>query len=588
MKMRSEISSCEESILCEIHHVSLDSNLGHEYTALSYVWGKPILDQAIFCDGCVIKVTSHLHEALRTLRSRHVSWIWVDAICIDQSNIAERNTQVPIMGRIFKQTKMTYAYLGKIDEDGEQVAGMTIRLAFLETLLKKRSRRDLQQLKDTDRNEVVLKTALQTYPYASEIERSWFSQWRDYCMAIFELRVYMSREETNQVLQALGLPVTDSPLWRRYADIFGHSPWFERGWVMQEAVLSPDLRLLIGSGTVDLKCISRSSIFCAFSGLAVSRVNLSGQLSLKAGRIRRLRDRQEPRELRQLLRIFRECETTDPRDKIYSLLGLADDLTIAAPKPDYNQSEENVFSSYARYLIQQQHQTSLDILIDAGIARGSTLILGTWVPRWDESQQPPLLRPPIYFDASGSKKSTFSYGSNSSLLVRGVLYDKVGQVEPPDDGSWYTWESRVSNLVQRSPRFSAESYAKALVADFWGHGLEFLSNFSKDSWTFTSLYEHAVAGQDIRQEVQQYMPMSRNVTETHDFVLTRNDNIGWVPRCTEEGDLICLVFGARMPLVIREIEHRKYILIGAAYIEGIMNGEAFEGTNLEEEDIMLL
>lgn len=348
------------------------------------------------------------------------------------------------MGRIFKQTQMTYAYLGKINQEGEQVAGLTIRLAFLDLLLQNRSRRDIQLLRDTDSDDVVLKAALQNHPCASERERTWFCQWRNYCMAIFELREFISQEETDRVLQVLGLPLTHSRLWRWYAELFGHSSWFRRGWVIQEAVLSPCVRFLLGNEIVDLEDVARSFFFSLFSGLDSSvGVELPGTSMHMPGQIMELRYRPGPRELQQLLRTFRLCETSDPRDKIYSLLGLAEDLNIAAPKPDYHQSEENVFCSYARYLIQQQHQSNLDLLVDAGIFRGSTRRCGTWIPRWDKTLQPPLLGPgPNDFRVSGSMKSAFSFRSNTSLVVRGMIYDKVGRLGEvmTDDRSWYTWE----------------------------------------------------------------------------------------------------------------------------------------------------
>ena len=592
IKIHNETSSFDDPINCEIHHVSLDAASGYGYTGLSYVWGEPIFDQTIHCDGCVIKVTSHLHEAIRSLRSRRVSWVWIDAICIDQSNIAERNAQVSIMGRIFKQTKMTFAYLGEMGEDGEQVAGLIIRLAFLNSLLQGRSWGELQLLKDTDSDELVLEAALQNYPYASEHDRTWFSQWRHYCMTIFELRETISREEAGRVLQVLGLPAANSRLWSRSGDLVANSPWFKRGWVMQEAMLSPYIRFLFGGGTVDLEDIAHSSRFSSASGLNYVGIERSGPFGYMPGVLMTFRDKERPRELMQLLRIFRECKTSDPRDKIYSLLGVAEDLDSAAPKPDYHQSEEDVFSSYARYLIQHQHQANLDILIDAGIARGSTRRAGTWVPRWDKSlQYPSISFGPVCHNTSGSTRSAFSFGDPSSLLVRAVIHDQVSDFMAgmSVDESWYTWERKTSDWVQDSPGFSAESYAKALVMDFFGHGMKFYQNKPATEFlSFNDLREHALAGRHLVTEGRLYMQISENFLPTHAFVLTHKGNMGWVPRGTEPGDLICIVFGVRMPLVVRAIEHGKYILIGAAYIEGIMQGEVFEGTNVKGEDITLV
>lgn len=143
-------------------------------------------------------------------------------------------------------------------------------------------------------------------------------------------------------------------------------------------------------------------------------------------------------------------------------------------------------------------------------------------------------------------------------------------------------------MVHHSTEFRLESYAKALVADFVGRGMKYFSDPSTHSWTFTKLYEHVLAPQDLVSEHRANMQISAALSKAHAFVLTHKGNMGWVPRGTKQGDLLCIVFGVHMPLVIREIENGKYILIGAAYIEGIMYGEAFEDTSIEGEDIMLV
>jgi hypothetical protein len=84
------------------------------FTALSYVWGAyaPTPDQ-ILCDGARVAVTSNCHSALRHLRRKlgHFT-IWVDAICINQEDITEKEQQIPLMGDVYSKADSVFIWLG--------------------------------------------------------------------------------------------------------------------------------------------------------------------------------------------------------------------------------------------------------------------------------------------------------------------------------------------------------------------------------------------------------------------------------------------------------------------------------------------
>jgi len=78
---------------CKLRNYSLQqSDRGtHPYEALSYVWGNQNETRPIYLDELEFSVTVNLHAALSHLRDRFIErFIWVDAICIDQSNLKER------------------------------------------------------------------------------------------------------------------------------------------------------------------------------------------------------------------------------------------------------------------------------------------------------------------------------------------------------------------------------------------------------------------------------------------------------------------------------------------------------------------
>ena len=103
-------------IQCSLIHTTLaicKNDIIDHYTALSYVWGDPGASHDILVDGKSFKVTINLFHALGDLRDKvRVRRLWIDAICIDQLNIDERNIQVRIMGTIYGRAQHTVIYLG--------------------------------------------------------------------------------------------------------------------------------------------------------------------------------------------------------------------------------------------------------------------------------------------------------------------------------------------------------------------------------------------------------------------------------------------------------------------------------------------
>lgn len=84
------------------------------YTALSYVWGDFDQNQkyTICCGDSTIEITRNCSDALHALRRQFGKMgIWVDSICIDQSNKTERNHQVQMMGEVYSHAKMVYVWL---------------------------------------------------------------------------------------------------------------------------------------------------------------------------------------------------------------------------------------------------------------------------------------------------------------------------------------------------------------------------------------------------------------------------------------------------------------------------------------------
>jgi len=108
----------EETIQCTLAHKSL-TELPH-YFAVSYTWGAPELAREVEVDGITIPARENLFQLLRHLRQPHSSLVlWIDALCIDQSSIPEKNIQVPLMGQIYSSAKSVFVWLG-LHADGSE------------------------------------------------------------------------------------------------------------------------------------------------------------------------------------------------------------------------------------------------------------------------------------------------------------------------------------------------------------------------------------------------------------------------------------------------------------------------------------
>lgn len=116
-------ASDEETIECRLEDWNLDQASG-KYEALSYAWGEPGNGFAyIQCDHVTMRIWRNLYQALRRLRdkinggkTRQTRLIWVDALCIDQTNMLERQQQILLMKKIFGSASQVLIWLGEHDK----------------------------------------------------------------------------------------------------------------------------------------------------------------------------------------------------------------------------------------------------------------------------------------------------------------------------------------------------------------------------------------------------------------------------------------------------------------------------------------
>ncbi|KAL2074911.1 hypothetical protein VTL71DRAFT_8691 [Oculimacula yallundae] len=362
-------------------------NQSQPYEAISYCWGDAIDTWPIYLENKFLPIRINLFQALRRFRFQSGSrFIWVDAICIDQSNSTERSYQVAMMRAIYQHSQCTLIWLGP------GTPATTGALEFVRGLLRIKS-----HLNDDE--------SIATLSSASDSE-----------LAKYGLN------SSNPQLHAYQLLETN--------------PWFKRVWVIQEVALSLKASVTLGSCTVDWDdyCDARAfSIKINISPSSGSGDSIGDDLGLARSLV--LQQSFVTHRLLPLILRFRHHEATDPRDKIFALYGLFRpspyaDLLI----PNYNIPTALLYWKAARCMLTQDK--SLDIL---GIPRrksSATLLLPSWIPIWTKANgDDPIsipLRPEIIlsevpetldgFCASGSTKYEIRISSDQTLLgVDGVL-----------------------------------------------------------------------------------------------------------------------------------------------------------------------
>jgi hypothetical protein len=115
-------------VRCRVYHVSQDDDLF--YYALSYVWGDEYDTVPVEIEYKapgqsnttiqVVHATRNLESALKHLRKEKESVIlWVDALCINQSDDQEKNHQVRYMGTVFERAVEVLIWLGPAANDSD-------------------------------------------------------------------------------------------------------------------------------------------------------------------------------------------------------------------------------------------------------------------------------------------------------------------------------------------------------------------------------------------------------------------------------------------------------------------------------------
>lgn len=100
---------CDGLIDCELWHTSPNSR----YSTLSYVWGTVENAKTVLVNGRTLKVHKNLWLFLNTARQHFADRnLWIDAMCINQHDLQEKNHQVQLMSKIYSSSQEVLVWLG--------------------------------------------------------------------------------------------------------------------------------------------------------------------------------------------------------------------------------------------------------------------------------------------------------------------------------------------------------------------------------------------------------------------------------------------------------------------------------------------
>lgn len=576
-------------VSCTLSHVSLDN--APAYTALSYNWGDATQRLAILVNGATVMVTTNLEAALRHLRPQDEPFtLWVDALCIDQSDEVEKSEQLEQMRQIYSQALSVIAWLGPAADNSDiaiqwiqQYGGRSfelgigtkqeLRLCYLLETLEATG----QDLVDEKLKGFVEDLKEQLSP--ANLEHA------DLITALLKLfkRAYWSRIWVVQELTSAS----------RVLFICGSR-------TVTEVCLNHALRLLRNFGQYQLLQWNRNTPIAHFPGVSISSIVTGNPINLL-----KFRSAAGPSPLIHLMRSFRRFQATDPRDKVFALLGIAGDTEALGLRPDYRKSCEEVYSDLARTLIQNGFIELLSLCEFPKQIAG----LPSWVHDWSaRSYRSPLqqrsldrtARPVTTilepgFSASGTNqtidlKGGHTIGCKMPLLLRATFLGEVRQLgmdwEREAVGRWLLDLQRLSSLIPDSKLSGGQSHAvwRTAVADQeirQGIRKPRLSE-QKIRIVHESLKSVDMSLIDVQTLIgaglSDYCEQLQVVAQGRRPLLASSCYLGIGPRETEQGDLVFILHGADTPYILRRHSQDKTLrLIGEAYVHGVMDGEAMEG-----------
>ena len=630
---------------CSVKNYALDSS--PEFQALSYTWGSPYPDEDgdsdgerrsrdlelptrscnLDCSEGYLLVTKNLLDALYQLRDNESDLqLWIDAICINQSDVRERTSQVTLMGDIYHTAEAVIVWLGTEDEDARCAVELQGRLAPT-----------ISRLLDQDRVEDLM-----GYPF-----------------------------NAIEFYEKFGIRQTLLEEWKCYAN-FHRRAWFGRTWIKQEITLAKQIYVVCGSLRPKWKDMYALGGFMRITYWGVFLLGLlrrpvyeptPGNRQFAIGSFGEGVRMDGPQSLEPRMYCEHVCAATNvnardafleyvlldtrmttasaPRDKVLGVLGLVSRLVgpnNAKLQLHYEMSVEDVYTFTAAYLLQRMPLVSylsavedkkwrklndlpswvpdLSVSYSTSINRlgygwhwdcSSTIRgLGTSIPsfdgqtlclaavEWDEVAE--LCEPTMDLIRNESiddlvtiaTKSGAKYAHNQSqveALWRTLAADCTETESPAPEEvgiSFRAWLCSHIAFALRGARLGQTGRARIIEEyNCFKHSsmTDLLPSLSEVE-SYANQMEKLLAGNYVLNDwinmEAKGEPFAKSIAALIDRRLFRSVKgfLGLCPASSCVSDSVCVLPNAKVPFILRpRISTGHYELLGEAYLHGCMNGE---------------
>lgn len=497
--------------------------------------------------------------------------MWIDAICINQNDIPERNIQTANMRAIYKNAESVAVSLGAQSNKSREALKLT------RDVLSCSSSQEIQNLLADQKEDVISLVRL---------------------------------------------------LRRQY--------WW-RIWVVQEVTCGRRSTIYCGDDEIEWEALDRVCDIFKENEHFLNKLfykNHSYVRTLIAGGPKSLQlSRYSPTNttppLLELLTTHKGKKSTDPKDKVFALVGISRSRDTFG-KIDYSKSIREVYSHTAHHIISTTNRLEVICLKQHDVPEYN---LPSWAPNWTRSPSSTATlvglhhrEPP--FRASGDTEAITDFLSDGYVLkVTGTVIDTVKVVSrrflkksapsdpvPPLRAFLNWWKVFLASRSDSLPDQAV--FARVISCGSWQFDDE--EEYSLKLSSIFSLSEELLSEEDTSMSnppsrasthpISRASTMSGSVTslleEENDdennysgekeqvatilsasvtmnkrrLVISETGLVGLGMWNAEVGDLICVLLGCKFPVLLRKIGD-QYVLVGEVYIDGIMDGEVLKGLN---------
>jgi len=407
--------------------------------------------------------------------------------------------------------------------------------------------------------------------------------------------------------------------------VMKNRPVWRRVWIIQELVVAKSINMQCG-----LRSIPWDSLILFLEALPIldslrsgdwKEFGLSQRLLIIASCVPAIFidvtrvDYWEPDANTPILELWQNLEdfaATDPRDRIFALLGLS--APCFQLQADYTKPASEVFITVIQSAISQTK--NLDALCightDMSAREQPGIVLPTWVPDFSTHALNYIIeiaKLPLYLASGTTVVPPDTYillSSDTSILyLFGIQLDIISKAYLASCGmmSWDDLRARIEELprdIFTGQYHTGESwllaYARTITGDMaFGdipirQSKQEAESLSRDlksllSWKgrlhrfLPNLIQSRTLDSLQRRERTQPKFLDRTAGFlNYRFSTTAKGFMAMIPHTAKEGDILCVLYGSRLPHVLRKVrgEEGTYTMVGTAYVHGFMDAEAIE------------